>query len=182
MADISPPEPAKPFCALLAGDEDWLDQAVALMQRHFDDIDLSTANWPFDYTDYYEPDMGSDLFRRFVSFADLIDPARIVEWKLATNGLETQLATRLNSTANRPVNLDPGYVVASKMVLATAKNFCHRIYLGRGIYAEVTLQWSNGEFLPLEWTYPDYRSKDYREFFRRMRKRYMKQIKRNDNL
>ncbi len=181
MADIKPPEPAKPFCAVLAADEDWLGRAVDLLQRYFGDIDLSTDELAFDYTDYYESSMGPDLLRRIVSFSDLIDPAHIIDWKLATNGLETELTARRRNVVDRPVNLDPGYVVASKMVLTTAKNYCHRIYLGRGIYAEVTLQWSNGEFLPLEWTYPDYRSETYRAFFRRMRERYMEQIAPGEN-
>ncbi|MFW6457760.1 MAG: DUF4416 family protein [Planctomycetota bacterium] len=175
MADIRPPEPAKPFCALLAGKRRWLENAVRTLEGHFGEVDLKTEVWPFHYTDYYKSSMGAKLLRQIISFKEIIDPADIVEWKLATNALERQLAQQLPDGPERPLNIDPGYLVASKMVLATAKNYAHRIYLDRGIYAEITLKWSDGEFVPHPWTYPDYRSTEYRNFFRRIRERYMEQ-------
>lgn len=178
MAETRTPESAKPFCALLAGDTDWLDGAERELEHHFGAIDQCSDDWSFQYTDYYESEMGLNLVRRIVSFQQLIDPADIVDWKLATNGLEHEFARDSEGTPARPVNLDPGYIVASKLVLATTKNFSHRIYLDRGIYAEVTLQWSRGAFRALEWTYPDYSSDLYRKFFRRVRERYMDQTAR----
>jgi enoyl-CoA hydratase/carnithine racemase len=176
MGDVRTPEPVKPFCALLAGRKQWMDRAVDRLQEQFGATDISTADWSFDATDYYAREMGPNLLRRIVSFRELIDPAEIVEWKLASNAIERKLAEELRDVPERPVNLDPGYVTGSKLVLATTKNYAHRIYLRRGIYAEVTLAWHREQFEPWEWTYPDYRSRDYREFFRRLRSRYMEQL------
>ena len=177
MGEIREPEPVKPFCALLAGQERWLDWGVERMEERFGARELASDDWPFRFTDYYEAEMGPDLLRRIVSFDDLIDPGEIVEWKLATNEIERDLADKLEDAPARPVNLDPGYVAGGKMVLATTKNYTHRIYLREGIYAEVTLRWRGGRFEPWEWTFPDYRTERYREFFGRVRRRYMEQLR-----
>ena len=79
-------------------------------------------------------------------------------------------------TWRRRVNLDPGYVDQAKLVLATTKDRQHRLYLGRGIYGEVTLRFTGGRFEPWEWTYPDYRTPEYRVFFETVRRRYRQQL------
>lgn len=177
MGEVRTPEPVKPFCALLAGRAQWLDLAVERMRERFGPLGPVTDDWPFRSTDYYEEQMGPDLLRRIVSFRELIDPAAIVGWKLCTNEMERELAEVLPEAPARPLNLDPGYVAVSKIVLPTTKNYSHRIYLGEGIYAEVTLRWRGGRFEPWEWTFPDYRTERYRAYFRRVRERYMVQLR-----
>jgi hypothetical protein len=58
----------------------------------------------------------------------------------------------------RRINLDPGYLTEAKVVLATTKDYAHRIYLGSGIFAEVALRYKEAakSFVPLEYTYRDY--------------------------
>jgi hypothetical protein len=58
---------------------------------------------------------------------------------------------------------------SAQVVLATAKNYSHRSYIGKGYYAEVTLIYSGGDFRPLDWTYPDYRGETALTFFRELR-------------
>ena len=175
MGRVHEAEPVKPFCAMLAGEKEWLDLAVRCLAESLGVVESVSEDWSFGSTDYYEGQMGPGLVRRIVSFRDLMDPAEIATWKLFANGLERRLAARIEGGPERPVNLDPGYVACSKLVLATTKNYTHRMYLGRGIYAEVTLRWRGGRFDPLEWTYPDYRTERYRDFFARVRERYMEQ-------
>jgi hypothetical protein len=90
----------------------------------------------------------------------------MAEVKLRTNTLERELS----SCGKRAVNIDPGYITLSKAVLATTKNYSHRIYLREGIYAEITLAWEKGTFTPRPWTYPDYRTDTAVSFFNRARK------------
>jgi hypothetical protein len=73
------------------------------------------------------------------------------------------------------MNLDPGYIAPSKLVLASTKDYSHRIHLSDGIYAEVTLLYSRGRWKELEWTYPDYRTVAYHDFFTRVRTRLAEQ-------
>ncbi len=175
MGEAERPAPVKLICAALAGREQWFECACELMERAFGPVDLASDVWPFDSTDYYEKQMGPRLLRRIYSFRELVEPGNIVEIKHATNRLERQLSGALPDSPARPVNLDPGYVSPSKLVLATTKDYTHRIYLRAGIYAEVTLRWRGGGFEPWEWTYPDYGSERYRVFLARVRAIYMDQ-------
>ncbi len=177
MARARKPSPVKLFCALLAGREEWLEMARERLEQEFGPIGMESAVWDFDFTDYYEDQMGPGLLRRFYAFRELIDPEDIVELKLALNRLEGELADEIEGGPERPLNIDPGYVGMSKMVLATAKDYAHRIYLRAGIYAESTLKWRDGEFRPWEWTYPDYKTEHYREFLGRVRRKYADQLR-----
>lgn len=111
--------------------------------------------------------------RKFLSFESLISPQRLAEIKSLTNELEVRFQRQ---ESERGINIDPGYVEAGKLVLATIKNQQHRIYLGKGIYGEVTLRFRKGRFEPWEWTYPDYRSAPYLKFFNRVREIYLEQL------
>ena len=143
-------------------------RAADALSARFGKVSRESEILPFDFTDYYAPEMGEDLRRKFCAFECLIEPERLVEIKLWTNELEEKMAGADYPVA-RPINLDPGYVAASKLVLATTKDHAHRIYLGRGIYAEVTLSFMAKEFRPMSWTYPDYRTDPYRRFFETIR-------------
>jgi len=177
MGDAKPPKPVKLICAVLAGREEWFDRARALTEEAFGPVDLTSDTWPFGGTDYYEPEMGPVLLRRIYSFSELADPGAIVRVKLRTNELERQAAAEVRDGPRRPMNLDAGYVSQSKLVLATTKDYTHRLYLGDGVYAEVTLRWRRGAFEPWEWTYPDYRMEHCREFFARVRALYVEQLR-----
>ncbi len=176
MAKPRPAKPVKLLAGLLGSDPDLLQRARQLLSRRFGPIDLESDHWSFDHTDYYLEEMGPNLLRRFVSFQPLIQPDRLVEIKLETNALEQEIAYQcLLPETRRPVNIDPGYLDLTKLVLATTKDRAHRIYLGHGIYAEVTLQYANGAWQVLPWTYPDYRRPEYHAFFDRMRQSYREQ-------
>jgi hypothetical protein len=160
------------ICAVLAGREAWFGEVEDALGKSFGPIDLASGVWPFDHTDYYADEMGAGLLRKIYSFEELIAPDNLVAAKHTTNRLEKEFATEHPDGPPRPVNLDPGYVAASKLVLATTKNYTHRLYLGGGIYGECTLRWHDGAFQPWEWTYPDYRTDEYRRFFARVRECY----------
>jgi hypothetical protein len=115
--------------------------------------------------------------RQFLSFEKLIDPGRLAKIKLRTNKLEQKLAKVLSVPLPRPANLDPGTIEPSKLVLATTKNYSHRIYIGRKMFAEVTLIFDKGHWRPLDHTYPDYRQQCYFDFFDKVRNRLLEQLK-----
>ena len=91
------------------------------------------------------------------------------EWKLASNQWEIDYQQLGRHPEPRPLNLDPGYLTEAKLVLATTKDRDHRLYLSRGIFAEVTLHFHRGTWEARPWTYPDYQRADYHEFFLRCR-------------
>jgi hypothetical protein len=177
MGAIHEPGPAKLFVGMLASEGDRLIEAEGLLVERFGAVDLWGDVLPFDYTDYYREEMGEGLKRRFLSFERLIRPDAIIDIKRATNQMEEEFARKTPDGPSRPVNLDPGYLTLSKVVLATTKDYAHRLYLGRGIYAEVTLHFHKGRYEPWEWTYPDYRTPEYGRFFLAVRGILCEQIK-----
>jgi hypothetical protein len=135
-------------------------------------IALESEAFPFEDTSYYEQQMGAELRKFFFAFERFIDPAELVERKLAANRWEEEYRAVCDAPELRPLNLDPGYITEAKLVLATTKDRDHRLYLAQGIYAEVTLHFHRGEWRPREWTYPDYRRSEYHRFFSQCREYY----------
>ncbi len=149
-----------------------LDQAREWGIRQWGAVELESPRFEFVETDYYAASMGIHIKKCLFAFQRLQSPDDIVHWKLAANQAEQQVAQGGDFPEPRPLNLDPGYLTDSKFLLATTKDHAHRIYLGQGIYAEITLRYFHGEWQPWDWTYPDYRREDYRAFFQEARERY----------
>jgi hypothetical protein len=169
MGSIKPPQSVKLFVGILASSEEGLRSGSEMLSARFGPIDLESEVLPFNFTDYYEKEMGPIILRKLLGFRELILPDIIAAIKCETNSMEETLASKLRAPVPRPVNLDPGYLGAGKVVLATTKDYSHRLYLTDGIYAEVTLHHSKGRWEPWPWTYPDYKTEAYIRFFARMR-------------
>jgi len=166
----------KLIVGMLSGFPALFDRAEEILVERFGPVSHCSDTIPFTFSDYYEPEMGAGLLRRFAAFERPADAGDLAEIKLWTNGLEMKLAGP-EWPVPRPINLDPGYVDLSKLVLASTKDHAHRVYLGKGIFAEVTLSYTDGAFRPLPWTYPDFRTEAYREFFERVRADFYKSLR-----
>ena len=175
------PPPAKLLVAMLAGSVELLDAAAGRLEDDHGAIDARSGVWDFDFTDYYAAEMGGALRRQFVSFERLIPPEAIRPIKLATNAVEAEFAAAADDHGPpRPVNLDCGYVTEGKLVLASAKDFAHRIHLGDGVFAEVTLTYAHGRWQPHAHTFPDYASGLYDEFLTAARDRLRARLGRKE--
>jgi len=178
MGAIRAFNPVKLFIGVLACDRKLISAVKTRLERLYGTIDHESPVIPFDFTDYYADEMGDDTDRVFFSFERLIEADQLADIKRQTNELEEEFkALPKPESVKRPVNLDPGYIEHSKVILASTKNFYHRIYLHRGIFAEVTMHFRNNTFQFFPWTYPDYQSKEYQEFFLRIRHIYRSQLK-----
>jgi len=177
MWQLKNPTPVKLIVGILAANEDCLQAANEAIHRALGKIDLTSDIWPFNQTDYYKDQTGPNILRQFVSIKELIDPGKLAEIKHQTNELEQDLANKLSLDVPRPINLDPGLIEPSKLVLASTKNYSHRLYIGNKIYAEVTLIFDKGSWRPLPYTYPDYRQQCYHNFFEKVRTRLLEQLK-----
>jgi hypothetical protein len=143
------------------------------LENLFGPVDLVSSWLPFDFTDYYEKEMGRPLYRRLLAFKHLIDQEQLPDIKHQTNAIESDLARE----GRREVNIDPGYLLYERFVLATGKNYSHRIYVGQGIYADLTLIFQKGAYRPLPWTYPDYADAPMADFLMEVRHKYGEDIK-----
>lgn len=173
MGQIKRHQPVKLIIGFIFKEEDILNKAETILERQFGKIDFTSQILLFGHTSYYEKEFGKDLKRRFISFKELISPCGLPKIKIITNKIEHKLS--INKC--RLINIDPGYLNLSKLVLASTKDYKHRIYLNKGIYAEVTLFYQNKAFQYWEWTYPDYKTAEYTTIFNEIREIYAEQIK-----
>jgi hypothetical protein len=176
MAQPKPFTPVKLICGVIYGDESLYDRARALLVEAHGPIDSESAVSDFDLTDYYERDMGPGLKRRFMSFGRLARSEQLAEIKLGTNRFEERIGQEYGGSP-RAVNIDPGYLTASALVMATAKDFSHRIPLAHGIYAHLEFLFTKTDVRFLEWTYPDMRREVLRRFFLDVRRKYLEQLR-----
>lgn len=160
------------FGFIFAKEEIYL-KTKQVLEKKFGASDFESQTLPFNHTQYYEKEFGHHLLRKFLSFEKLIQPETLAQIKNITNNTEKKLAHQ----GRRQINIDPGILNLSKIILATTKDYKHRIYLAKGIYAEVTLYYQDKSFQSWEWTYPDYKTPEYIQIFNSIRNIYSRQIK-----
>ena len=174
MSEPSRADDVKLISSLFSSEKAFIDEIIRVLEHRFGSVDWTSPEFFFDRTQYYAKEMGWPLHRRFVSFRDLIKPDDIVQKKLTTNMVEKKYLTE---DGRRIINIDPGYISLERLVLATGKNYTHRIYLSHGIYADLTLIFHGKSFKPIEWTYRDYGDPSIIEYFNELRSRYKSQLR-----
>lgn len=142
-------------------------QALNVLASEFGPVDFLSSPGDFPYTSYYDDEMGGGIKRQTASFLNLVLPESLASVKLRTNEIETALLF----DGKRKVNIDPGFLSLENFILATGKNFTHRVYLRDGIYADLTLIYNKGAYRPLPWTYPDYREPEFLRYLDVLRKK-----------
>lgn len=168
MGVPSEPKRVLLFVSTLFKDKEAYFKAIRVLEEIYGSIILESSPRLWTYSDYYNEEIGTPLFRRFIFFRDLISEEDIAEIKTQTNQIEKELSI----DGKRTINLDPGYIGLAKLVLATTKDYSHRIYLKKGIYGEVTLIYRGNSFTPHINTYKDYADKEYIELFNLARNIY----------
>ena len=169
------PQPVKLVASVLSQNLKLIAAVLEEMTERFGNVDFVSEVFPFELTSYYEKEMGNGLVRRFFSFDKIIMPDKLSQVKHTTNEIEESFS---DSTRNRRVNIDPGYISLSHLILATGKGYAHRPYLRDGIYADLTLLFKEKSFHALEWTYPDYSSEKIVSLMNIIRRKYLFQLKR----
>jgi hypothetical protein len=142
------------------------------LEREFGGALLVSPLSKWDYSLHYKDELGWPLLRQFVFFKNVIDPETLADIKVKTNEIEDSFSVN----GKRQINLDPGYLTLAKIVLASTKNYAHRIYLRKGIYGEITLFYQDGIFKPHIFTYRDYHEKSCIDMFMRARELFKKQL------
>jgi len=169
--------PVKLIAGLIFSEEEARERADRGLRELFGEIDARSPVFDFDLTDYYRREMGSGPLKRvFVGFVTLRSPEELPDIKGRTNALEEKIR-RERGAAARPANIDPGYLSRAALIMATAKDFSHRIPLRDGIYAHLELLFSKAGVRVLDWTYPDFKRPEYHDFFRGVRASYLEELK-----
>jgi hypothetical protein len=176
VSQLKPPQPAKLVIGFFLQNKDLAVPVIEDLIQRMGDVDIISSWFPFDQTSYYQEEMGSPLFRRILAFQTLIKQSVLPDVKHITNAIEQKYM----QDSRRLVNIDPGYLLFERFVLATGKNFSHRIYIGRKIYADLTLVYRKGKFRSLPWTYPDYAGSAIQTFLLKVRDKYASDLKLTD--
>jgi hypothetical protein len=169
MGILRPVEQAALVAGILYSDSSVADHALNLLVDRFGPLAMRSDAFQFTMTDYYMNEMGPELTKFFCCFLQPVDPGSLPSAKLATNKIEQELAEHTETGIHRQVNIDPGYVTSAKLVLASTKDYSHRVYIGNGIYGEVTLRCTGGRLRPIDITYPDYATDLALAFFNEVR-------------
>jgi hypothetical protein len=166
MADVREVKKAKLFIGMLSNNAALFEEIKKELPV-FGRIDFESGIFDWNFTKFYEDEMGSGLKRKFVFFDKKIVPDEIAKIKLKTNEIEKKFAEK----GNRKINLDPGYLTQMKVVLASAKDSSHKVYIREGIYGDIALRFRNNSFEPFDYTYSDFKSREYIELFNEMREK-----------
>jgi hypothetical protein len=154
------PSPVQLFAGIMFDEKIEPGPVLKAMVERLGKAGPSYGPLPFRWTDYYAQEMGGRLLKLYVCFAGPVRRDDLPDITLWTNALEHAYAV----DGKRNVNIDPGYIARDKLVLATTKDFFHRLYLGKGIYGEVTLHFQKGAVRHFSWTYPDFRDRGVQDF------------------
>ena len=163
--DLQPATPVALVCAVLADSAETLAEAKERLTECFGPLRKASPTYDFDFTSYYEAEMGAGLCKQLVCFAERIDPAELATVKAQTMALERAMSRG----RCRRANIDPGLLSIESLLLATTKYAGHRVCIAPQLYAEVTLLYQRGCYQPLEWTYPDYQGDAVQRFLLDMR-------------
>lgn len=173
MSQLRIPEPGLLLLSVLAAEWDaWPDLLVRIEARFGPACFLSEA-LAFENTSYYDAELGRPIVRRLLAFGTLAPLDCLAAAKLWTMEQEREFA---RPDGRRRFNLDPGLLTQERLVLATAKNFTHRVYLGQGVWADLTLVYTGGDWLILPWTFPDYAARDMLELLTALREEYRRRL------
>lgn len=176
-------EPKKVLLVLtvFSGSIELIEKCKVVMQKKYGKIAFESDLFDFNETKFYNSVMGDNLKLKIFGFEKLISPQKLAKIKVYTNKIEKKLhnfakkSLNINESISRSINLDPGYITPNKFVLATTKDAGHRIYLGKGIFAEATLSYSHKSWQEHSYTYLNYKNKDYQNFLTILRC-YLKKI------
>jgi Domain of unknown function (DUF4416) len=178
MAEAKPFVPAKLIIGIIASQEAVFAGTEEALTALYGPVDFRSPAFPFDRTDYYDKQMGQGLSRLFMSHARLVPPDSLSDIKIRTNALEEE-TRRSRGGKSRIVNIDPGILTSAALIMATAKDFAHRIPLRQGIYAHLEILFSRNAVKLLPWTYPDFQQEGYQRFLLEVRQAYLRQLRQN---
>ena len=174
MAQATIHDPVQFFVGVLIADIGLWDRVKGAIEANWGRIETESDRIDFDqFTDYYEPEMGKNLVRFWVSLEGIRPPEDLIRIKWSCTAIENAFSR----DGKRLVNLDPGYLTEAKLILASFKDFAHRIYLTQGVFADMQMIWYHGKFAPREWTFADYKSETAQKFFTGLRETYRRKLK-----
>jgi hypothetical protein len=169
MARIQKPPPGRLVVSIIYSSMDALADGVKALEKRFGRVQYETLEIPCSEADEYSEEMGTDLLRRFYSFDSSVPRDSLPSLKAACYKIEPKFSDTVDGYHFRTINIDPGILTPSALVMASHKEFNHRIYLRDGVWGEMALMYAHSKFCRLPWTNPDFCCDEAVDFFERVR-------------
>ena len=151
----------KLLIAVMYADKETLDKAVIELKKSFGDIDNESAEYDFNFTTYYEKEMGKNLKKKFLSFAKTITNEELAKIRIETGKIEDSF--RINN--KRTINIDPGYISEEGVFMASLKHRPFKTEIGKGIFLHKILGFDDDKIIEFNHTFADYKHDKIKEFF-----------------
>lgn len=166
-------EPVQLIAFVLQKGGEWNASVLEALEKTWGPIRHKGKLFPFDKTNYYEPEMGDGLFRGVLSFEKTIPAETIALEKERSNALEQTLAGN-PETFMRNVNIDIGYMDLDKVVLPSYKRGPFKLYAGNGVWLDMLLTYAKGVFHPTKWAFEDFVRNPYQHDLQLIREKFKK--------
>lgn len=165
-------EPVQLLAFVLQKGSSWDLNLLTLLEKTWGRLIHKGALFPFDRTDYYESEMGENLYRGVLSFEYFISPEKIKIEKETSNQLELDYSM----SQKRSVNIDVGYMDLDKVVLPSFKRGPFKLYAGDGIWLDMLLTYAKGHFKPTAWAFDDFLRNPYEHDLLLVREKFKKHM------
>lgn len=166
--------PAQLIVFVLRQGKTWNTELVELLENSWGPLRHRGEWHSFDQTGYYTGEMGEGLYRAIASFDALIDPGQIALQKKKAMDVEK---LHLHSNSGRTLNLDVGYMDPDKIVLPSCKAGPWKVYWGEGIWLDIVMHYSKGNFSGSPWSFEDFVRNPYQRDLVLIREKYKKALK-----
>jgi len=164
---------AKLIAFIIAPHNSFEGAWVSAIESKFGIFEHKGEMFPFSKTDYYKAEMGESLHRCVVSFAGLVEAQNICAYKAKSIELESEFK---NKAGCRALNIDAGYMDTDKIVLPSTKRGPFKLYAGGGMWLDMILTYSKGDFKPTEWTFADFKENPYKRDLLLIREKYKRAL------
>ncbi|MEA2031073.1 MAG: DUF4416 family protein [candidate division Zixibacteria bacterium] len=169
MVRIQKPLPGQLVVSIIYSSIDALADSLRVLENKFSRVECETTEVPCSAQERYREEMGDNLQRRFFSFEQPVACDSLPEIKATCHKIEQMFSDHVRDFYFRTVNIDPGILTPDKLIMASYREYNYRIYLGGSVFAQLELIFSQGKFMRLPWTNPDYCHDEAIELFSRVR-------------
>ena len=155
-------ERGKLFFAMMYKDKGIFEKAVEYLKDDFGAMLSSSAEYDFNFTDYYKEEFGTDLKKTLIVFDKIINDEDLAEIKIISSHVEDEFCSDGNK---RAINIDPGYFNDKGVVLASFKGKDFKDCIEGDVFAHKVLGFDNGTIKDFFHTFPDFKSSIVKDFF-----------------
>jgi hypothetical protein len=146
--------------AVMYSSEELLDKSKTDLVKKYGPIKIESPVYDFSFTNYYEPEMGKNLKKKFLIFEKEVSKEEMADVKFFI----TEIEKKYSNDTGRTVNIDPGYLSETELQLATFKEKSFKEKIHDKVWVHKVLEFDGDTIKQFFHTFADYRDKKNQEF------------------